>query len=213
VLWVRNERGVRAAIAEVGAPDATAASIAASIDLGRWPRTPLPAKADRPPASEEAFAARPVLGSVEARFHLDVSGRYLESIGETLSLYVREGVAHPGWLLAQANDVLAANVVLGPWIHVESQVRNLGLVHDGDIVSTRAVVLGTSERKGHRFVELDVLVLDGAERPVMRARHVAIYQPRSPDDATPVAGDPGAQGTRPESQPSSETIRRPIDGS
>jgi hypothetical protein len=33
------------------------------------------------------------------------------------------------------------------------------------------------ERKGHRFVDLDVLVLSGA-RPVAAVRHTAIYRPR-----------------------------------
>ncbi len=37
-----------------------------------------------------------------------------------------EGIAHPGWILRDANYVLSANVRLGPWIHVSSPVRHLG---------------------------------------------------------------------------------------
>jgi hypothetical protein len=50
-------------------------------------------------------------------------------------------------------------------------------VSDGDVVETRAVVTGEYERKGHRFVDLDVLQLvDG--RAVTRTAHTAIYRPR-----------------------------------
>ena len=48
-----------------------------------------------------------------------------------------ERIAHPGWLLRFANAVLARNVVLGPWIHVSSDVTMLGLVHDGERVEAR----------------------------------------------------------------------------
>jgi acyl dehydratase len=171
-LVVRTPSTDRAAVAEIGAPVEPADQ---TIDLTRWPHLPLPRAGERPPASEEAFAERPMLGALDA---VVIDDGYLESIGETLPIYRAEGIGHPGWLIAQANYVLAANVLLGPWIHVESDVRHLGLVHDGDVVSTRAAVLGTSERKGHRFVELDVLIVDGSEQPVLRARHLAIYQPR-----------------------------------
>lgn len=173
VAWTASAD--RAAVAETGPPNPSLEA----IDVARWPHLPLPAKGERPPASDEAFAARPQLGSLDARFRVELGERYLDAVGESLSLYRDEGVAHPGWLIAQANYVLAANVVLGPWIHVESDVRHLGLVHDGDMISTRAVLVSTWERRGHRFVELDVLIVDGAERPVLRARHVAIFQPRA----------------------------------
>ncbi|MGH9024465.1 MAG: hypothetical protein ACRDV9_15460, partial [Acidimicrobiia bacterium] len=88
-----------------------------------------------------------------------------------------EGIAHPAWILRDANYVLASNVRLGPWIHVESSVQHHGLVRDGEDVSARAILLAEWERKGHRFVTLDVLHLaDG--RPVARTRHTAIYRPR-----------------------------------
>ena len=69
------------------------------------------------------------------------------------------------------------NVALGPWIHVGSDVTQLGLVHDGDALDVRAVVLDEHERKGHRFVVLDVAV-DAAGRPVQRVTHTAIHTPR-----------------------------------
>jgi len=67
---------------------------------------------------------------------------------------------------------------MGPWIHVESDAQHLGLVRDGDLVSCRATVTREWERKGHRFVELDVLHL-ADDRPVARVTHTAIHTPRS----------------------------------
>jgi hypothetical protein len=181
-LVLRRPSGDQAATAVVGSPVAAGNDTTAAVgDLARWGHPPLPAEADRPPASEETFAAHPVLGTLDVHFRVDLAHHYLDAIGETLPMYREEGVAHPGWLIARANHVLAANVVLGPWIHVESEVRHFDLVHDGDLVSTRAVVLATTERKGHRLVELDVLMVNGRERPILRARHVAIYRIRDPD--------------------------------
>jgi acyl dehydratase len=137
---------------------------------------PLPA--DPPPASPDAFRAAPDLGSLEFGFHAEHAPAYLADIGETLTLYTSERVAHPGWLLRTANYVLSANVRLGPWIHVSSAVRHHGVVRDGDTVSTRARVMDVFERKGHRFVTLDVVMVANDERTAMRVEHTAIYEPR-----------------------------------
>ena len=96
---------------------------------------------------------------------------------EPLPLYVDEGVAHPAWLLRDANHVLARSVRLGPWIHVASDAQHLGVVRDGERVAARALVTREWERKGHRFVELDVLLVAGA-RPVVHVTHTAIHTPR-----------------------------------
>lgn len=131
----------------------------------------------REAASIEWFDAHPVLGSIEVGFHADVAGKYLDVIDEHLPLFREGGVAHPGWLLRQANYVLTANVRLGPWIHTSSDVALLGVVADGARVQTRARVVKAWEAKGHELVRLDVAVLaDGA--PVMRVDHVAIFKPR-----------------------------------
>jgi acyl dehydratase len=174
-IVVTRPSGMEAAVGSAGW---AAPSSVTDVDLHRWPYRSLPPRDERPPASEDVFVAQPLLGALDVHFRLDLAHLYLASIGETLPLYAEEGIAHPGWLIAQANYVLSANVVLGPWIHVSSDVRHLGLVHDGELISTRALVSSTFERKGHRFVDLDVIILTGTERPILHARHVAIYQPR-----------------------------------
>jgi hypothetical protein len=39
-------------------------------------------------------------------------------------------------------------------------------------------VVGNYEKKGHRFVELDALVVANGTTPLAHCRHIAIYQPR-----------------------------------
>ena len=137
-------------------------------------------RSERPPASTDSLPDGLVLASTDIGFHAERAGEYLDEIDDHLELYRSGRFAHPGWLLREANYVLAATVRLGPWIHVSSACRHFGLVVDGDRVTTRARVRGTFERKGHRFVELDVqwkAGATGAEHTVMRAHHVAIYEP------------------------------------
>ena len=43
--------------------------------------------------------------------------------------------------------------------------------------SMRGRVEDSYERKGHKFVVLDLLVVADGERPVMSLRHTAIYEP------------------------------------
>ena len=51
-------------------------------------------------------------------------GSYLDDIRETEPIYRAEGLVHPGQMLRLANQALVQNVVLGPWIHVGSKLRN-----------------------------------------------------------------------------------------
>ena len=140
---------------------------------------PPTAQADDPPeASPASLSAGTALALAPHGFHADQAAVYLSEVGERLPLYVDQRIAHPGWLLRDANRVLSTNVRLGPWIHVESVTRHHGIVHDGDVVHARATVTREWERKGHRFVELDVGLLVGGDRLVAHVVHTAIYRPR-----------------------------------
>jgi acyl dehydratase len=177
-LEVRDPSGGRCATAEAGLPDAEAPA----PDPAAWPEAPLVAREERPPASPATLAEGTLLALGAHRFHAEVAERYLDDVREPLALYRAERIAHPAWILRDANHVLSANVVLGPWIHVESDVVHHGAVEDGDEVSARARVTREWEHKGHRFVELAVLHLADA-RPVAVSRHVAIYRPRQVAEA------------------------------
>jgi len=82
--------------------------------------------------------------------------------------------AHPGWLLTQANRLLAANYDLPPWIHAESAIQNYRAQDVEARVETRGRVADRFERKGHHFVVLDVALFTEAGC-LARIRHAAIF--------------------------------------
>jgi acyl dehydratase len=139
-----------------------------------YPTVPLPD--ERPPATRDTLAALDPMGSWEATFRVDHAPAFLDEIREELPLFRDDGLAHPGYLLLAANSVLVANVRLGPWMHVGSDVTNFGVVADGDRVSTRGRVANLFERKGHQFAELDLLFVADDARPVEHVRHTLIYE-------------------------------------
>ena len=122
-----------------------------------------PAGDGEPPRRESGDAARrccPGLDPAgsERRFRRRLSW----DVRETDDLYAREGLVHPGTVLRMCNHALLKNVLLGPWIHVGSVVQNFSAARVGETLVARARVRANYERKGHLFVELDVLVLGGA---------------------------------------------------
>lgn len=148
------------------------ASAPPAIDA--YPTAPLPE--ERPPATHDTLAALDPMGSWAATFRAEHAPAFLDEIGDDLLLYRDDRLAHPGHLLLAANSILVANVRLGPWMHVGSDVMNFGVVADGDRVSTRGRVSNLFERKGHRFAELDLLLVANDTRPVQRVRHTLIYE-------------------------------------
>jgi hypothetical protein len=170
-IEARTAGGVRA-IAVAALPDRAPTPLV----LADFPNVALPEPDERLPASPEVLRAI-TLGVVERRWHADQAVEYLDLVSDGLAVYRDPPIAHPGWLLRAANYVLSLSVRLGPWIHVESEVRNHSVVTDGEVVATRGRVVDVFERGGHRFVALDVLTSVG-DRPVTSVRHTAIYEPR-----------------------------------
>jgi acyl dehydratase len=106
------------------------------------------------------------------------AGDYLRDIRETDSLYARDGFVHTGTLLRTLNWALMENAILGPWIHVGSTIRYLAAASVNDELTVRAKVTGNYERKGHKFVDLDGLIVANGTTPIARVQHISIYQPR-----------------------------------
>ncbi len=153
-------------------------------DLARFPEAPLPAS--RPPVSHEALAAVEVLGSLIETIHTPQLEAYLDEVRDDLALYGGVEAAVPsGYLIRRANTILVENVLLGPWIHVSSDVTHHSIARPGERLSTRGRVASLFDRKGHRFVDYDVLMVAGEGRPVMSVHHTAIY------DVRRVAADAG----------------------
>lgn len=134
--------------------------------------------AERPAADEQTLAVGKRLTITPFRVTGEYAEEYLRTVRETEPLYAREHLVHPGTILHIGNWALRHNVVLGPWMHVGSTVQHFGVARVGDELTANAVVTANYERKGHRFVELDVLVYAGAEAAIARIGHIAIYRPR-----------------------------------
>jgi acyl dehydratase len=138
----------------------------------------LPNYDTRPAAAPETLIEGQIMGTFEQVMNADDLGQYLIDVRENLDLYAMEKIVHPGWLLRLGNRALSMNVKLGPWIHVGSKVTNFAPAHYGDTVQSRATVSRTYEHKGHRFVELDVLLVANGKTAVAQIDHTAIYRPR-----------------------------------
>jgi acyl dehydratase len=152
------------------------AAVAPALDS--FPSVSPPAMENRPAASPETLQVGACLGSIPLEAGAEFVAGYLRDVRETDALYAREGLVHPGTVLRMCNHALVKNVLLGPWIHVGSVVQNHSAARAGETLVARSRVRANYERKGHLFVELDVLVLAGALRPVAEVRHTAIYRPR-----------------------------------
>jgi acyl dehydratase len=136
------------------------------------------AAAERVPADETSLAVGRCLGIRPLAITADWSARYVADVRERDPLYLEQGLSHPGQLPRLFNWALTHNVVLGPWIHVGSKVDHFAAAKVGDELTVRARVTANYERKGHRFVELDGLVVANGTAPVARVAHTAIYRPR-----------------------------------
>ncbi|MGI8926110.1 MAG: hypothetical protein ACR2HN_05610 [Tepidiformaceae bacterium] len=152
-----------------GEPAAAAAPIA---------HAPLPGI--RPAVSREALAGADVLGSLDEVVSATMVDEYLEEVQDDFPAYRgSDAVLASGLLIRRANWILEGNVVLNPWLHVSSDIVHYSLAHPGEHLSTRGRVTALFERRGHQFVDMDVVVLAGEDRPVMGVHHTAIYDIRN----------------------------------
>ncbi len=136
------------------------------------------AVSERRPVNAASYPVGKWLGAVPRAWAGDAARQYLADIRETSPIYAMEGLGHPGLLLRTMNSVLVDNAILGPWIHVGSRMQLVAAAQTGDELTARAKVTGNYEKKGHRFVELDALVIANGRTPVAHCQHTAIYQPR-----------------------------------
>jgi acyl dehydratase len=140
--------------------------------------TEVTAVADRMPVNPSSYAVGKWLGTQPRIWAGDAAREYLTDIRESDPVYARENLGHPGLLQRVMNKVLVDNAILGPWIHVGSRMQLLSAASTGDELTARAKVTGNYDKKGHRFVELDALVVANGKTPLARCQHIAIYQPR-----------------------------------
>jgi acyl dehydratase len=134
--------------------------------------------AERKPVDAASYEIGKWLGTIPRDWAGDAGREYLADIRETDPIFVREGLGHPGMLQKVMNKLLVDNAILGPWIHVGSRMQLLSAAKAGDEITARAKVTGNYDKKGHRFVELDALVVGNGSTPLAHCWHIAITQPR-----------------------------------
>src|SRR5258706_6600631 len=149
---------------------------APSVSLAALPDTaPL---SERRPVDARSYELGKWLGTIPRAWAGDAATEYLADVRERDPIYASEGLGHPGLVQRVMNRVLVDNAILGPWIHVGNRMQLLSPARSGDELNARAKVTGNYEKKGHRFVELDALVVANGRTPVAHCQHIAIYQPR-----------------------------------
>lgn len=140
---------------------------------------PLPPALDqRPPASEASLPPGKPMGIRPEVVDAERLQAYLDNVRETDPLYAREHIVHPGLLLRLCNSALKDNVLLAPWIHTGSTVRNYAIARVGDELSVRGHVSANYESKGHRIVDLDLTLVANSKVVLAHVLHTAIYQLR-----------------------------------
>jgi acyl dehydratase len=133
---------------------------------------------ERKPVNASSYEVGKWLGTQPRAWAGEAAAEYLRDIRETDAIYAREHLGHPGMLQKVMNKALVDNAILGPWIHVGSRMQLLSAVKAGDEITARAKVTDNYDKKGHRFVELDALVVANGKTPLAHCWHIAIYQPR-----------------------------------
>ena len=163
--------GVLCATGRAGLPHAVAMPNVADFKA-------VPVRAERLPADEKSLAVGDWLGMNPLAITAEYHAQDLADTRETEPLYARENIVHPGTVLRCCNWALSHNVVLPAWMHMGSTVQNLGVARVGDTLGVRARVTKNYEHKGHKWVEIDALVLADEATPIARVTHIAIYRPR-----------------------------------
>jgi hypothetical protein len=149
-----------------------------SPGIDAYPLLAPPPPEQRPPADETSLAPGAPLGIRPFVLAPDMATQYLRDVREADPIYAEHGLAHPGQLLRLCNLVLRENVVLQPWVHTGSKVTNFAMGRVGDELSARARVAANYERKGHRMVDLDIILIGNGRTVLAHVLHTAVYRLR-----------------------------------
>ena len=142
----------------------------------------VPAQDDRPAASTESLREGGTLSIHPVRIDKVMLSNYLGDVREHNPLYACDGIVHPGQILRLANAALVDNVVLGPWIHVGSAIRNHHAARAGETLTLDSTITANHVQKGHAIVVFDAVVR-ADDAPVATITHTSIWRPRQVAEA------------------------------
>ena len=167
-----NAEGVTCGVGTATLPTASEPS----PDLAESPVGPR--QAPRVPISWDAVVIGQPLPLLTLTVHQQDNEEYCRTHADDLALYRgARGFVHPGILLRQCNRIFSEHFILGPWIHVASDIMTYRPCQVGETLEIRGVPVQKFEKKGHEFVVLDVLI-HAAGEAVQRVKHTCIFRPR-----------------------------------
>ncbi len=172
-LMLSNAAGTLCAVGQAALPPTPPISNATN-----FPHAALPTS--RPAATIANLPVGTVLGSLDWQLDLTaLAAKFLGDMRATLPLYCGPAaVCHPAFYLAQANELLMANVQLGPWIHTGSEVQHYALPRTGAQLSLRGTVIAAEEKRGHEIVTLALELWAEETSLIAQLRHTAIVRLR-----------------------------------
>ena len=161
-LELNNANGLLCAVADAGLRRPTD-----RIDAAKYPAAILPAPENRFAPLASSLPIGTLLGSLEGVYDS-------QKFGGNFDPLVRPAAA----LLALANDVVAANVILGPWIHTGSVVTHFATLEEGECFSLRGSIEDSGQKRGHDFVVADLALFGESDRPIAAIKHSALIRLR-----------------------------------
>ena len=167
-----NAEGVTCGVGTATLPTASGtAPDPAEIPMG-------PRQAARVPISWDAVVVGQPLPLLTLTVTPQDNEEYCHTHADDLGLYHgTRGFVHPGILLRQCNRIFSEHFILGPWIHVASDITTYRPCQVGEALEIRGVPVQKFEKKGHEFVVLDILIRAAGEA-VQRVKHTCIFRPR-----------------------------------
>lgn len=137
-----------------------------------------PHQAPRVPASWDTIVVGEPLPVLTLTVSPADNEAYCQEHSDDLELYRgTQGYVHPGMLLRQCNRIFSEHFILGPWMHVGSEIITYRACRVHQPLEIRGVPVQKFAKKGHEFTVIDVLILaDGAV--AQRVQHTSIFRPR-----------------------------------
>ncbi len=104
---------------------------------------------------------------------------YLLDPSQIAPVYRNTGVANPGFILGTTNWLLGQNVKMSAWLHLETESQHFRAIEPGAELVVEAEIADLFEKKGHRFVDVDLEIYDLADDACVATVGLrAIYQLR-----------------------------------
>jgi len=104
------------------------------------------------------------LGALRARWNDTAEiTHYLQDADELAPVYREYGFANPGFLLGCTNWLLGRNVRMNAWLHLETESQHFRAIEPDTELVIEADIADLFEKKGHRFVDVDLEIYDLAD--------------------------------------------------